>query len=320
MSGYLGQFMAKDESTWNTAVTVDRAFEVQSAAIQAASMRVETPTIRAGRRVLKHRQPYSAGASGSVVLPVMTAGFGWWLKHLLGAVSTGSLVDSAYTHTGTVAVPTASFTAQTGVPYTSGSAVQPQTVAGGKVVSWELSCSGGGALMLNAACDFASWTRATALATPTYPTGVPLTFIRGSVSIDSTDYVSDSFSLKWNNTINVDRRGIGTVKREQKVNGLAQGTLDLEIDLESNTMVDKIISATQSGAQSNVVITIEDTALIGATSRAGLVITIPVCMWDGDIPNLSGPEQTKFPLKGTIGTNDSASPITLDYKSADVTP
>jgi len=315
MSGYLGQFMAKNESVFNTGVTVDRAFEVTSAAIKATPMRVEVPTIRAGDRLMRHRLPYLNGASGSVELPVMTKGFGWWLKHMLGTSTTGTVSDMAYTHTGTIGTPTASFTAQTGVPLTSGSSVAAQTATGGKLTGWELSCAGGGELKFKADADFAGWERTTALATPTYPTGVPLTFIRGSVTVDATPVISDSFSIKWNSTLNTDRKGIGITKREQKVDGLAVGTLDLEIDFEDNTMIDKINAATQAGATSAVVITIEDTALIGTTSRASLVATLNV-MWDGDIPSLDGVSQTKFPVKGTIVQN--ATPISIAYKSSDL--
>ena len=317
MSGYLGQFAVKSETTWNTPVVPDKAFEVASAAIKVDAQRVEVPTIRAGRRMMKHRLPYAGGASGSVEMPVMTTGFGWWLKHMLGSVASSAVVDSAYTHTGTMAVPSASFTAQTGVPYTGGSSVQPQTVSGGRVTGWELSCEGGGELKFKADCDFASWTNATALVTPVYPSGVPLTFIRGSVTIDGTPVISDNFTLNFNPALNTDRRGIGVVKREQKVDGLADASLSLKLDYEAQTYLDKIVAATQAGAQSNVVIVIEDTALIGATSRAKLEITIPVCMWDGDAPSLSGPEQTSFDLKGVVGTNDTDSPVTIKYVSTD---
>lgn len=318
MSGFMGQFMVADEVTWNTGVTPTRGFEVASAAIKNQPMRIEVPTIRAGRRVMKHRQPYSGGAAGQVQMPVMSAGFGWWLRHMLGAVATGAEVDDAFDHVGTVAIPSASFTAQTGVPRTSGAAVLPQTATGGRLTSWELSCEGGGEVKFSADCDFAGWTRATALATAVYPAdAVPLTFVRGSVTVDGTPVVSDSWSFKFNPNLLADRRGIGVVKREQKVNGLASASLDLAIDFEDNVMIDHINSATQAGAESSVVLRIEDTALIGVTSRAALEIEIPVCMWDGDVPSLEGVEQTKFPVKGVMGTNDVDSPVTITYTSED---
>lgn len=315
MSGYLGQFMVKSESTVGTAVTVDRAFEVMSAAIKAQPKRIDIATIAAGRRFGRHRPPYVDGASGSIEMPIMTKGFGWWLKHMLGASATGTISDSAYTHTGSIGVPTTAFTAQTGVPHSSGDSVTAQTAAGGKLTDWEISCQGGGALMFKANADFMSWTDATALATPTYPTADPLTFIRGSITIDAAPVISDSFSFKFNQNLETGRHGIGQGKREAKVNGLGTGSLDLVIDFEDDTLIDKINSVTQSGATSAVVITIEDTALIGATSRAKLVITLPSLMWDGDIPSLDGVERTKFPVKGTF--IDSA--LTVAYTSSDAT-
>lgn len=315
MSGYLGQFAVKTETTVGTPIVVDRAFEVMSAGIKAVPERVEVPTIRGGDRLMRHRLPYINGASGSIELPVMTKGFGWWLKHMLGTSATGAIADSAYTHTGTIGTPTSAFTAQTGVPYTGGTVVAPQTAAGGKLTGWELSCAGGGALMFKADADFTYWDRTTTLATLTYPTGVPLTFIRGSVTIGGSAVICDSYSIKWNATLNTDRKGIGVTKREQKVDGLAVGTLDLEIDFEDNTMIDLINASTQAGATSTVVITTEDTALIGATSRASLVSTLNV-MWDGEIPSLDGVSQTKFPVKGTIV--QSTTPISLAYRSTDL--
>ena len=317
MSGYLGQFAVKNESTFGTAVTPDRAFEVTSAGIKVVNGRTEIATIRAGDRLPRHRQPYVKGASGSIEMPVMTKGFGWWLKHMLGTSATGTVTDSVYTHTGTIGTPTASFTAQTGVPHTSGDSVTPQTASGGKLLSWELSCAAGGVLMFKADADFTGWTDDTALVSGlTYPTGVPLTFVRGSITIDGTPVISESFSIKWNATLNADKQGIGATKREQKVNGHAVGNLDLSLDFEDNTMIDKINATTQAGATSTVVITIEDTALAGVTSRAALISTLNV-MWDGDIPSLDGVEQTKQDVNGMI--MQTTTPISLAYKSTDAT-
>lgn len=314
MSGYLGQFAVKTESVVGTAVTVDRPFEVSSAAIKAQPKRIEIPTIRAGARFMRHRPPYVDGASGSIEMPILTKGFGWWLKHMLGTSATGALVDSAYTHTGTIGVPTTAFTAQTGVPRTSGAAVTAQTAAGGKLTDWEISCAGGSYLMFKANADFMSWTDDTALVTPlTYPTAEAMTFIRGSITVDASPVISDSFSFKFGQNLETDRRGIGLGKREAKVNGLGTGSLDLEIDFEDDALVDKINSSTQTGATSAVVITIEHPALIGATSRPKLVITLPAIMWDGDIPSLDSVERTKFPVKGTF--TDSA--LSIAYTSVD---
>jgi len=137
MSGFLGQLGVKDEVTYGTLVTPDRFFEFLSEGLAAETGRVESPGIRAGTRVLRsdRRVPYINGVTGSIELDVLSLGWSWWLKHMLGTVATtGPAETSVYTHTGTVGDLTGDFfTLQVGVPQIGGATITPKTVTGCKV-------------------------------------------------------------------------------------------------------------------------------------------------------------------------------------------
>jgi hypothetical protein len=139
------QLMVKNEVTYGTAVTPDRTFEFNSESISDSFGRTEGDPLRVGTYVKRNDRftPYYAGASGTIELDVMTKGFGWWLKQMLGNVATtGPTETTVYTHTGTMAdlIGTA-FTAQVARPFHPSGTVQAFTFEGGKVASWELANS-----------------------------------------------------------------------------------------------------------------------------------------------------------------------------------
>src|SRR5688500_1779191 len=92
-----------DEVTYGTAVTVTKFFEYNSESIEETAGRTEGNPMRAGFTLRNDRfTPYFSGAARSIELDVMTKGFGYWLKHMTGAVATtGPAETVVYTHTGT---------------------------------------------------------------------------------------------------------------------------------------------------------------------------------------------------------------------------
>lgn len=328
MSGFLGQLGFKDESTYGTPVTVDRFAEFNSESVQAELGRIESPGIRAGTRVLRsdRRVPYVMGASGSVEMDVLSKGFGFWLKHMLGTVATTGPADtSVYTHTGTVGSLTGDFfTAQFGVPQIGGGTVTPKTCHGGKVKSWELACAAGEQLKLKLDLDFEDLEHTTSLATASYPTSMePITFIRGLVTIGGSSVDITSFSVKGDNGLKTDRRYLrnSALKKEPVENGLRAITADLSLDFASVTQQDRVLAATASGAQAAVVLYCEGLTTIGSgTAKPKVTITIPVLMFDGDTPTVGGPEVVPESLKGMALDDGTNSPVSIAYQTLDTTP
>src|SRR5262245_44317276 len=96
------QLGVKAESTYGTAVTVDRFFEYESESIEESYGRTEGDPLRVGSSAIRSDRstPYFKGAAGQISLDVMTKGFGFWLPHLMGgSVVTSGPTDSKYTHT-----------------------------------------------------------------------------------------------------------------------------------------------------------------------------------------------------------------------------
>lgn len=327
MSGFLGQLGVVDESTYGTPVTVTRFFEFTSESIVAETGRVESAGIRAGTRALRsdRRVPFISGASGSVEFDVLSKGFGWWLKHMLGSVATtGPAETTVYTHTGTVGDLTGDFfTMQVGVPQIGGGTITPKTAHGGKVKSWELSCKAGETLKFKADLDFEDIEHTTSLATASYPTAMEqLTFIRGLVTVGGVNTDVSSFAVKVDNALKTDRRFLrnNALKKEPVEAGLRQVTCDLELDFDSLTHQNRVLSATASGAQAAVVLYCEGLGTIGSTLKPKATITVPVVMFDGDTPNVGGPDVVAQTLKGVGLFDGTNSPISVGYQTLDTTP
>jgi hypothetical protein len=327
MSGFLGQLGYVDEVTYGTPVTVTKFAEFNSESLAVETGRVESPGIRASNRMLRsdRRIPYIMGASGSVEFDAMSKGFGWWLKHMLGAVGTSGPTESTvYTHTGTVGDLTGDFfTLQVGVPQIGGGTITPKTVTSCKIKSWELSCKAGEALKFKADVDGQTLNHSTALATASYFTGMePLTFIGGVVTIGGTSTDVTDFSVKVDNNLKVDRRYLRTsaLKKEPVENGIRSVTADLTLDFDNLTNQNRVLSATAAGAQAAVVLYAQGIGTIGSTLNPRVTITLPVFMFDGDTPTVSGPEVVPQALKGVALWDGTTSGISVAYQTTDVTP
>lgn len=327
MSGFLGQLGVKAEATYGSGVTPDRFFEFDTESLTVEVGRVESSAIRAGSRVMRsdRRVPYIMGASGSVELPVLSKGFGFWLDQCLGTVTTtGPTETTVYTHTGTIGSLTGKmFTAQVGVPQAGGGTITPKTAKGGKVKSFELKCAAGEPLSFSADCDFQSLEHSTALATASYPTSMELlTFIGGSITVGGTSVDVRSFSVKVDNGLAIDRRFIRSSALKKEPVGASHRKIDVELglDFESTTHQDRVLSATAAGAQAAVVLACSGLGTIGSTLKPTLTITIPVVMFDGDTPTVGGPDLVAESIKGMGLSNGTDSPISIAYRTLDSTP
>lgn len=176
-SGLDAQFGFKAETTWGTAVTVDKFLEFSSESLTNEPTFLEPTGLRPG---VKHKRASRVRISrrsvtGDVQLEVATRGMGTIWKHCLASGSGSTPVQVASTtaykqvHTpgGFVGF---GLTMQVGRPEPSGT-VRPFTYAGCKVASWEFSLSDSEVPMLTLNVDGRSESTATALATASYTSG-----------------------------------------------------------------------------------------------------------------------------------------------------
>jgi hypothetical protein len=320
------QVGVKAEGTYGTPVTVDRFFEFDDESVSLDVGRIEGKAQRSGTRVQRSDRFVvdRKGAGGSLVVPVMSKGWGFWLDKMLGTVATTGPTDSKSTHTGTIGTLLGKFfTYQVARPFNPSGTAQAFTYHGGKVTKWELSNTVEGLLMSKFDLDFEDEDTSTGLATASYPTAMEhLSFAGGVVtiggsSVDVTDAkVSCDLKLKTNRRF---LRG-STLKKEPVETGWRELAWELEAEFTDLTQHNRYVSATASGALAAIVLTWTAPTLIGAASFPTLVVTIPAARFDKPAPTVSGTDPLMQKIGGKVLFDGTNSPVTVAYGTADATP
>jgi hypothetical protein len=321
------QFVVVDEVTYGTPVTVSRFFEVESIpGFKPDVMTVSSKGHRAGvyTRVKGTHRRVVVGASGPVTFPVPTLGFGWWLKHMMGAVATGAAVDSNYTHTGTIASLSGDFfTAQVGRPRVPSGTVQPFTYHGGKITSWELSMDADDQLMFTANCDFEDVDTATALATASYPSGATIFDFMGAViTIGGVNAEITNFKVGMDNHLNTGRRFLSSrLKKEPDTAGVPEVTWSGDLEFTSNAHYDKFVDADAADNYAAIVATFTGPVAHAGTTLPTLVVTIPEARFDDHSFSTGFDSEMTQSVSGTADTPTAGgSALTVAYTTAQATP
>lgn len=316
----------KAESTYGTAVVVDRFMEFNESKIEPDFKRVEYKGLRSGQRVQRSDRfvPYHTHCAGPVKFNPLSKGFGFWLVHMLGSVATAGPTDSAYTHTGTIgSLLGDSFTYQDNRYDATTETNHAWTFEGCKVSKWELGCDDEG--LLECSLDVVSETFATgtALASASYPSSAELfSFVGSSLTIAGTAVPVKNIKVMCDNGLDV-----GRVK--QRSSALIQQpieskhreiTWEATVDYDAAAQVDRIASATASGAVASLIWTLQAPTLIGATAYPTVTVTVDAARFDSGVPTLDSEGIIQLPLKGRGLYDGTDSPVTIAYKTADATP
>lgn len=326
MTGVLAQLGVVNESTYGTAVTPTKFYEFADESLALDVQRIESEGLRTGSRAARSDRfvVNRKGAAGDATIPVLSKGFGWWLKHMLGTVATTGPTDTAYTHTGTVGSLDGSFfTCQVGRPFLGSATVQPFTYKGCKIPEWELACDVDGLLEAKLSIDARDEDTSTGLASATFPANAEvLSFAGGALTIGGSSVPVSKFSVKGKNELRTDRHYLqgSTLKNEPVENGLREYLFELEADFDSLTQYNRYVSATAAGALAQIVATFTGAILIGTTTYPSLTITIPAARFDGVAQNVDGPEALTQKLSGKGLFDGTSSPVTLAYVTSDATP
>lgn len=330
MSGSLTQFGIGKETTYGTAVTVTKFFEIISEDISGNYERVQAEALSAAHVDRSDRFAVTnKGAAGTVELEPLTKGFGNWLHYMLGNMATtGPTETSVYTHTGTVAnLYDKCLTVQVGRSDETGT-VKPWTYEGGKVTDFEFSNSVDQTLRCSIGMDFEKESNADApagvyvLATNVPVTGAEvLTWQGATITLGGSPIEVDDFSIKVDNSLNTDRYYINQTqpKKQPVQDGKRQIEWSFKTTYTNNDFWEKVSSTTIAGSYAQLVATWSGLTLLGSTIYPNLQITIPVARFDEGGPTVDGPgmlEQT-FSGRGLYDGTNSA--ITVRYQSADVT-
>jgi hypothetical protein len=314
-----------DESTYGTAVTVTRFFEYESENIAETYGRTEGDPLRVGSGFVRNDRftPYFSGAAGTIQLTAMTKGFGFWLKHMMGAVATtGPAETTVYTHTGTEGDLTGdSFTCQVNRPFNPAGTNQAFTYSGGKIPKWTLSNSVEGNLLLDLEVDFQKASTAVALATASYPTGMePFSWVGGFVTIGGSNYDVTEFSLEVDNGMDVDRRQIraNALKKEPTATRRS-ASFSLSADFDSLTNRNRAASDTRAGALAAVTGVWRGPTLLGSTIYPEFSVSLAAARFDEWSGATEGADAISQELSGAVRYDGTTSPVVVTYKSADTT-
>lgn len=318
------QITAIDEVAYNTPLTTTRAWEFNSESIEDDPRRTEGNPMRTGFTLRSDRgTPWMGGYAGDVEFDVLTKGFGFWLKHMLGNVATtGPAETTVYTHTGTMAdLYGKSFTMQTNRPLHPVGTNQPFTYAGGKVTNWEIANSVDSNLVLTMGMDFASCLTATGLATAAYPAGMEnFSWAGGTIALGGSSFDVTECSFSCDNNLNVERRFVrANTDKKEPTGGRREVEWSVAADFDSLVQRNRVISTTRAGALAAITATWNGPVLLGSTLFPQVAITIPAGRFDSWGGSVGDDEGIKQEIGGVARFDGTLSPISVVVKSADVT-
>lgn len=300
-----------EEVTYGTEVTVDTFAPTLS--IGGAGYDRETivsDAVRGGRFL---RSPGDEAWGNETVAfdvahELYQDGAGLLFKHILGGdvATTGA---GPYEH---VITPASHFgnalTVQLGADRTDGT-VDAYTMAGCKPVTAEVRLAQGENAQIGVSFAGQSFTDATALATATYPTTQPYSFVDGTITYNSVSQCIQSIALSFDNALKVDRRCIGSGQVKEPVAlGYRTYTGTLEAEYDDKTFVDAWLAGS--------VFTLDLTLSNGTKS----------CKIEGEtklrggLPafNLTDVTSQNIPFEFLSDTDDDTA-MTITYTSDDVT-
>lgn len=297
----------KKETTYGTAVTVDRFLEFTSESLnydrdyyQGAGLRPGSRLARSGRRVL-----VKDGGGGDIELEVPAKGLGTLLEALLGTAGSanvsGALYQQLFTLQKTDYLP--SLTIQKGIPRLGADTVDPITFKGCTNTGFEISASNNDVLKLKTSWHAREVDTSVAYATPSYAAAPVELFsfigasliVGGSVTVPTTTALASGGTSVANVrdfSVAVDQGGDdngwnigGAGKRSRRsAVGLAEVTGKLTAEYDSTTFRD----AVRDNSALALVATFAAATDITAGNKPTFQIVIPDIRFEGELPNSNG--------------------------------
>lgn len=328
----------KEESTFGTAVTVDRFPEFVSESLQFKNTYAQSEGRRVGSRMARAagRVLDKVDAGGSITLEAVTKGLGLWLDAAFGSATVNDTADTgAYLQVHTLAStgPSKSFTIQKGLPPVGGGSVQAYTFPGSMCEQLQIDFS---SAIVKVIVDFISREVITseAYAAPSYVVGAePLTFVGGEIYIGATvtkptattpaTTTGDPVAFIKGGSVtiknNLDGEGYnlgGAGKRTRKSErGMADVAGSLEVELDGTTMRDALLNQTPLSLMLNFT----HPSTIGASSNPMLQVYIPTIEFNDSLPQDNGgkPISTTMNFVALDSLAAATSPIYVCYLSTD---
>lgn len=295
----------KKETTYGTAVTVDRFLEFTEESLdfdrqftQGAGMRPGSRVARSARRVMTRE-----GAAGDVSLEVPTRGLGSFLEALLGVGTStqvaGALYQQLFTLTKTDYQP--SLTIQKGIPRLGTDTVDAYTFRGAVASGFELTLGNTELLQLKSSWSIRDVVTDVAYATPSYPvtdlfsfTGAALT-VGGSVTVPTTTALASggttvanvrdfSFAAEQGHDDNGYNLGGAGKRSRRPAVGMASISGKLTAEYDATTFRDAVRDQTSMA----LVATFQAPGEITTGNPPTLQIVVPDIRFEGELPKSNG--------------------------------
>lgn len=315
-SGLSAQLMLKAESTYGTAVTVDRTYEFNSESLSHDL--VTLPSMGLGRGpVLRTDRvaTYTKNHGGDIEFDFLNKNMGLLMELALGSNTvSGAGANKSHTIVQSATVQQGKFaTVQVGRPDTGGT-VNAFTYAGGKILSWEIACDLDGIVKLKTSWNFASVLTATSLATASYvATQEPFIFNQGAITVGGSPVSAKSFSIKGDGKLATDRRFIGGAQKEPIAGDFTDFSGSIGLEFTGLTEW----AAAIAGTQQALVATFTSTTVIPTTAVAySLTITLPAVKFLEAKPTVGGPGLIPLTLPFMV-LEGASEPITIVIVTSD---
>ena len=242
MSGQLGW---KNETTYGTAVTVDVFQPVLSVRQRVDEGYIRSEGIRAGRRT---RNPARLGrrvVGADVEMELPNTSLAVLLKHYFGGYAFGAGAPNTHTNTPGAHL-SKSLTFQGGVEDTGGT-VRPFTYDGAKIDTWTISAAVGELAKTSFGFTAQDVTTATALASASYATITPFSFVEASVTVNAASVASaNAVTVTCNKGLRNDRHVLGSrLIREQREQDRFEFITEITADFDDLTLYALQEAATQ---------------------------------------------------------------------------
>ena len=312
------------ESTYNTAVSLTRAYEGKADTFTRSQQRIESVGFRADMQTLRSDRVVTVneGGSGSIEIDAMNGGLGLLMQGCLGT-SAGPVQQAAtaaylQTYSTSDAAPGVSYTIQVLRP-TLESGSSAFTYTGCVITGWSLTQSTDGLLTITYDFDFANSVHNITAENPAYAANTtPYDWTDCVVTLDpgGTPETLDAldFSLNFGLALKVDRRYLrgSEIKKEPVRNGIPTYDGSIAIDFTGTTRYDEWTSGT--------VVDLEvkwTGASIESPYNNEIALRMKAINWTDAAPVVSLSDTPRQVLPFRIlhdGTNPAC---TLTYQSAD---
>lgn len=308
LAGHNNQLGIKTESTYASAVTVDRFFRFVSEGVTCERKRI-TSRGNNGQRFARS-DDWVVGTrtvSGSFTLELQNVGLGTLLEQCLGGSEVAG--SGPYTHTFTPGdLP--SMTVQIGrAQRGSGASVVPFTYNGVKVASWSLNAVPDQAVELTVNIIGNDETTATALATKSFADRQLMAFVSGSLTVDGTAVNVNAVTLNGDNGLGGNKTYMGSSVGAEPLEIAGRNySGSIECDFGATPNLHEFY---QDGTENTLVLTFSD----GDAST--LVITANV-RYDGSTVATNGLDVTTHSLPFVcVASDEDPSAITVVYTTPD---